>query len=118
VLGKPGLLLIEIDGKELEIDRGAALQREQDVEQSVGVLAARQADHDTVTRRDHAEVFDRLADGAAQPRLQTHESARVSQSACRLHGRGSQGEAVLGLARGRHYAAASLGAASRYFAST
>ena len=43
---EPGLLLVEIDGDELEAHGGLALQREQHVEQRVGILAAGQADHD------------------------------------------------------------------------
>ena len=49
---------------------------EQDVEQRVRVLAAGQADHHAIAVLDHAEVFDRLADLAAQPRLQALEGAR------------------------------------------
>jgi hypothetical protein len=42
------------------------LQLEQDVEQAVAVLAARQAHHDLVAVLDHVEVDDGLAHLAAQ----------------------------------------------------
>ena len=72
---KPGLLLVEIDGDELEGHRGLALQREQHVEQRVGILAAGQADHHDVAVLDHPVVADRLADEAAELGLELLETA-------------------------------------------
>ena len=66
VLGKAGLLLVEVDGDDVERHRRALAQVEQDVEQRVAVLAARHADHHLVAGFDHVEVDDRLADLAVQ----------------------------------------------------
>ncbi len=60
------LLLVEVDGDDREARRRAALQFEQDVEQRVAVLAARDADHHLVALADHREVADRAADLTAQ----------------------------------------------------
>ena len=65
--GKAGLLLVEIDGDDVEMDRRVLAQIEQDVEQAEGILAAGQADHDLVAVLDHVVVGDGLADRAAQP---------------------------------------------------
>ncbi len=73
---KPGLLLVEIDGDQLEGHRGLALQREQHVEQGVGILAAGQADHHDVPVLDHPVVADGLADEAAELGLELLETAR------------------------------------------
>ena len=59
--GKPGLLLVEVDGDQLELDRGFLLQTQQDIQHAVAVLAAGQADHHAVALLDHVEVGDRLA---------------------------------------------------------
>ena len=64
--GKAGLLLVEVDRDEGEGNRRPALQREQDVEQAVAVLAAGQADHHAVAGLDHRVVADGLADLALQ----------------------------------------------------
>jgi len=58
------------------VHRRTPLQREQDVEQRVGILAAGEAHHHTIALRDHAEVLDGLADEAAQVSLQLGEGAR------------------------------------------
>ncbi len=76
MLGKIGLLLIEIDGDEIELHGGAALQRQQDVEQCVRVLATGQTHHDAIAVGDHPVVVDGFADVAAQLRLQPLEGAR------------------------------------------
>jgi len=60
------LLLVEVDGDDREVGRGALAQLDQDVEQRVAVLAARDADHDAVAVLDHREVGDRAADLAMQ----------------------------------------------------
>ncbi len=67
VLGKARLLLVEVDGDDLEVDRRALAQAQQDVEHRVAVLAARQADHHLVAVLDHVVVADRLADLAREP---------------------------------------------------
>ena len=64
------LLLVEVDGDEVEAHRRARAQRQQDVEQRVAVLAAGQADHDPVALLDHRVVGDRLPDLALQPLAQ------------------------------------------------
>ena len=68
--GKTRLLLIEIHRDELEVHRCAALQAQQQIKERVGILAARKADHHPIARSDHGVVLDRLADEAAQTRLQ------------------------------------------------
>ena len=73
--GKSGLLLIEIDGEEIEAHRGAAFERHENVQQRVGVLASRHAHHHAVAVGDHAVVGNRLADRAAQLCLQFVEGA-------------------------------------------
>src|ERR1035438_5657218 len=65
--GEAGLLLVEIDRDDLEVEPRALAQFAEDVEQRVAVLAAGDADHDAVARFDHREVDDRLADQAVQP---------------------------------------------------
>src|ERR1019366_581074 len=59
---KTRLLLVEIDGDNVEPDRRAFLERQQDVEQAVAVLAAGHAYHHLVTGFDHCEVANRFAD--------------------------------------------------------
>ena len=70
MLGKAGLLLVEVDRDDLEGHRRACTQREQQIEQGIAVLAARDADHHLVTRFDHRKISDRLAHLAAQPLVQ------------------------------------------------
>ncbi len=83
---KPGLLLVQIDGDQLEADGRAALKAQQDVEQCVRVLAARQAHHDAIAGGDHAEIADRLAHQPAQLRLQLLEIVRMAR---RVRGHGA-----------------------------
>ena len=59
--GKPRLLLVEVDGDDLERDWRALLQREEDIEQCITVLAAGQADHDAVAGLDHRVVGNGFA---------------------------------------------------------
>jgi hypothetical protein len=61
VLRKARLLLVEVDRDEGERHRRAALERQQDVEQTVAVLAPGQADHHVVAGFDHRVVGDGLA---------------------------------------------------------
>src|ERR1035437_1130984 len=63
---KAGLFLVQVDGNQLEMDRCTGLQLEQDVEQAIAVLAARDAHHEAVAFLDHVVVDDGLADLAAQ----------------------------------------------------
>ena len=69
VLRKTGLLLVEVDGDQFEVDGRALLHLDQDVEHAVAVLAARHADHDAVALFDHVVVNDGLAHLAAQALL-------------------------------------------------
>src|SRR5205085_5742907 len=62
--GEPRLLLIEIDGDDLEGKRRAILEREQNVQQRVTVFTPRQAYHHAVAVLDQAEVPDRLTHDA------------------------------------------------------
>ena len=85
------------------------LERQQDVEQAVAVLAARQADHHAVVRRDEPIVADRLADLPAQalPQLVRLELrlARVARAARPARGAlGGAGVAKLGGGRSVHRA--------------
>jgi hypothetical protein len=54
--GEPRLLLVEIDGDDLEVEGRVLLQREQHVQHRVAILAAREAHHDAVAGADHAVV--------------------------------------------------------------
>jgi len=47
--GKARLLLVEIHRQNVEVNRGAALEVAQNIEQRVGVFAAGDADHDAIT---------------------------------------------------------------------
>ncbi len=51
---------------QLELHRRTLLQRQQQVEQRVGILAAGQADHDPIAFADHVEVGDGPAGIALQ----------------------------------------------------
>jgi hypothetical protein len=66
VLRKSRMPLVEVHRDDLERDRRLGAQPQQDVEQRVAVLAAREAHHHLVARLDHAEVGDRLPHLAAQ----------------------------------------------------
>ena len=61
LLGKAGLLLVEIYGDDLEFDRCPPPHVEQQVKQRIAVLAARQADHHPVALLDHRKVGYGLA---------------------------------------------------------
>ena len=63
---KTRLLLIQIDRDDVEIDRRMLAQKQQDIEQREGILAAGKTDHDLVAGPDHVEVGNRLADLATQ----------------------------------------------------
>jgi len=63
---KPGLLLVEVHRDDVEADRRVAPQVDQDIEQRVAVLAARQAHHHPVAIFDHAVIGDRPAGEPAQ----------------------------------------------------
>jgi hypothetical protein len=67
--GEAGLLLIEVEGEQVEAHRRALAHVEQQVEHRVAVLAAGQADQHAVAVLDHREVFNGLAHLAQQARL-------------------------------------------------
>ena len=66
VFRKTGLLLIEIDRKQLKINRRARLQFEQNIQHRVAVFSAREANHHAVALFNHVVVNNRLAGLAAQ----------------------------------------------------
>ena len=78
--GEIGLLLVEIDGDEFEIDRRLFLQAQQDVQQGVGIFAPRQANHHPVAFFDHVVVDDGLAHAASEPLL--HLALFVAGALC------------------------------------
>ncbi len=67
VLGKTGLLLVQVHRHQIEGHRRPSLKRQQHVQHGVAVLAAGQAGHHPVALLDHGEIHDRLAGLAAQP---------------------------------------------------
>ena len=91
--GEARLFLIKVDGNKLEGLRRAPLQRQQDIEQAVAILAARQADHDAIVGVDHRIVGDRLPNKPAQALLKLVElEVRFSRvlahrRGCRLQAR-------------------------------
>ena len=94
---KARLLLVEVDGDDRELDRRALAQLDQDVEQRVAVLAARDADHDAVAVLDHREVGDRAADLAMQALLQLGDLDRelaARRGVARARGAGGGGSGV------------------------
>mmetsp|Transcript_18070 Transcript_18070/g.43154 ORF Transcript_18070/g.43154 Transcript_18070/m.43154 type:complete len:400 (-) Transcript_18070:358-1557(-) len=90
VLREAGLLLVEVHRHQLEPNRRALLQVQQDVQHRVAVLAAGQADHDLVAFFDHVEVGNGLADLAVQPLGQLVDLVRVLLGRL-VFGGGSQG---------------------------
>jgi len=70
MLGKAGLLLVQVDGDQFEFDRRGFLQIQQNVEQGIGILAAGQTDHDLVAVFDHVVIGDGVADVMTQALLQ------------------------------------------------
>ena len=70
-----GLLLVEVHRDQAELDRRALLQRHQQREQRVRVLAAGDADEDGVAVLDHVVVGDRPTDVAEQAFLQALQIA-------------------------------------------
>ncbi|MNT13865.1 hypothetical protein D3C72_1488470 [compost metagenome] len=70
MLGETGLLLVKVDGYEVELDRCAGAQLHQDVEQGVAVLAAGHADHHLVAVLDHVVVANGAGHFAAQALFQ------------------------------------------------
>ncbi len=67
MFGEAGLLLVQVDRHQLEVDRRLLLQLQQDVQHRIAVLAAGQAHHDPVAFLDHPVIGDGLADLPAQP---------------------------------------------------
>jgi len=66
---KARLLLVQIDGNDVEMDRGAGAQGKQNLQEPVAVFSAGEADHDLVAVFDHAVVGDGLSCEAAEARV-------------------------------------------------
>ena len=58
---EPWLFLVQIDRNEVKIHGRPRAQAHENIEHSVGILAARQADHHAVPRFDHSIVANRAA---------------------------------------------------------
>ena len=106
VLRKPRLLLVEINGNELERDRRHALQIQQGIQHRIAVGAAGKAHHDPIAVFDHAEVANGVAGLAANAFLQfieavlVHHTLRVRQSSDshdKTGTRQGKGDAAIGL---------------------
>ena len=67
--GKAWLFLIQVDGDEVEMNRRAAAQRQQNLQQAITVFSSRETDHDLVALLDHVVVGDGLSYKAAETRL-------------------------------------------------
>ena len=67
---KSWLFLVQIDRHQVELDWRPTLQDEQQVQQSIAVLAAGKADHNFIALLDETIVTDRLPDLAQQSSLQ------------------------------------------------
>ncbi len=76
-LRKARLLLVKVDGEQLEADGCDPLQVAQGFQHGVAVGAAGHADHDAVALFYHAEVDDGLAGLATQVLLEDLEAARA-----------------------------------------
>jgi hypothetical protein len=76
VLGKVRLALVEVARDELDGQQAAPFQVEQQREQPVGILAARQRHQPALTRPHHREILERLARVAQQPLAQLVELDR------------------------------------------
>jgi hypothetical protein len=79
---KTGLLLVEIDGHEIEFDWRAPLEAQQHIEQRERVLAAGNAHHDAVAVLDHPVVGNRAADLASELRLELAPAAGFGFDDC------------------------------------
>ena len=66
MLGKARLLLVEVDGHQLEINRRAGLKLAQNIQKRIAVFAARETHHDFVAGFNHVEIIDGIAHGMAQ----------------------------------------------------
>ena len=64
--GKAGLFLVKVDRDQVERNRRARAQHQQNFQHAIAVLAAGQADHHAITVFDHVEIADRLPDLARQ----------------------------------------------------
>ena len=69
MLGKSGLLLVQINGNQLEMNGSPGLKFQQNIEHGVTVFAPRNTHHDAVTFFNHVEVHNGLAHQAAKPFL-------------------------------------------------
>ncbi len=66
VLGETGLLLIQVNGDQIEVNWRTGFEFEQNVQQGITVLAPRHAHHDLVALFDHVEVGNGLPHLAVQ----------------------------------------------------
>ena len=66
MLGKARLLLVQIDRDDVKMNRRARFEFEQNIEQTIAVLATRQAHHDFIAILNHIKIANRLTDLAAQ----------------------------------------------------
>src|SRR5690606_41179968 len=67
---------LEIAGEQLNRQQAAPFKVEQDGEEAVGILAARQRDQPFLARPDHGEFFERLADIANETLAQLRSEER------------------------------------------
>src|SRR5690242_293777 len=67
---KARLLLIQIDGDQIKVNRRSPLQNQENIKQPITILAAREAYHDPVAIGDHGIIRNSLPDLPAQARLQ------------------------------------------------
>jgi len=79
LLRESRLLLIQIHRQNVELHRCALAQFQKDIQQRVGILAARQAHHHPVAGFDHVEILDGLARQAAQALFQLVAVHRMFQ---------------------------------------
>ena len=91
-----GLLLIQIDGNDVEVNRRPATERQQDFQEPVTVFPSRQTHHDLVTVLDHAVIGNGLSHETAEAGLQAFNLFGLCGRTCKerngsdtrgLHGR-------------------------------
>src|SRR5690606_21337657 len=73
MLGKVRLTLVEIAGKQFDRQQPPPLEVEQDGEEAVGILAARERNQPALARPHHAITFDRFARLPEKPLAQLVE---------------------------------------------
>ncbi len=80
--GEPRLLLIQVDGNDVEMDRRTAADRQQDLQEPVTVFPAGKADHDLVAFLDHAVVGNGLSHQAAEAGVHAFDLVGVPGRLC------------------------------------